>query len=544
MNKRISIILVIGLIAASVVWGSGGQAAGSGTGAAGGSTASQVNVTPTMTQLGLPLKTPITVKYWAVMNAQESQVMKSFAEKSMWQNMEKIANINIEFDHPSVAAAEAFNLLLASGDLPDIIQYNNGWKNVAGGLDGLINDKVIMDLTPYFNNNMPNMRKLLNDNPAKLDALMKTGSGKYWAFTKFYIDESCWAGPIIRKDYIDKMNLNIPTTIDEWYNVLKTFKANGVQIPLGFEKDPTFPTYGIFIGAWDVIKDFYVGTDKKIHYGPIEDGYRQFLANFSKWYSEGLIDPEFAAIDVPTYKSKAVNGIYGAFTGSSAEHFGAYNAEISKNTPGAGLVATPYPKLTANQTLRFRQQSESVRPGMWTAVSAKTKYAAEICKMFDYMYSPEGSILISYGNEGESYTRNAQGNPVATALLTNNPAGAFAALATKYCGRNSPFLTDPYECYFLDWSNVETAARKVWDGSGNYDGLRPSYELPPADTQAVNKIMTDVRTYVDEMYLKFMMGQEPLSSWDAYVANIKKMGIDDVLAKHNDAYAKFTGIIK
>ena len=157
------------------------------------------------------------------------------------------------------------------------------------------------------------------------------------------------------------------------------------------------------------------------------------------------------------------------------------------------------------------------------------------------MFSPEGCFLITFGNEGEAYTLNAQGRPVATDLLVNNPLGDFTGLATKYLGRNSPFLTDPYETFFLDWDGAQAPAVNVWNASANFDGLRPSYELPAADNQVVTRIMADVRTYVDEMQLKFIMGQEPLSNWNAYVQNIKRMGIDDALVRHNAAYAKFMG---
>ncbi|MCL2833186.1 MAG: extracellular solute-binding protein [Treponema sp.] len=536
--KRLQVILVFGFLLVTVaMMSANGSNQASNTPSAAAGTAAQAS--PTAASLGFPLKNPITVTFWVTLTPSEAAVMKSYADKTVWKDMEKITNIHIEFQHPSVAAGEAFNLMLASGDLTDIVQYNNGWKNVQGGLDGLISDKVIMDLTNQVNSNMPNLRKLLNDNPVNVDALMKTGNGRYWGFPAIIIGEGCWAGPIIRKDLLDKFNLQIPVTMDDWENVLKTFKANGIVSPLGFQNDATFNTYGIFIGAYDVVRDYFIGTDNKIHYGPIEDGYKQWLTTFNRWYSEGLIDPEFASIDANTYKQKAITGVYGAYTGSSSEQFGNFNTEITNRIPGASTIAVPYPKVNAGQTLRFRQQSEDVRPGQWTAISAQTKYLNEICKMYDYGYSPEGSFLITYGNEGEAYTLNAQGKPVPTPLLTNNPLGDFSALAFLYCGRNGAYLRDPYEVNFLDYKGLETPARAVWNTSGNASGLRPSYSLPAADTRRVNSIMADVTTYVNEMMLKFIMGQEPLSNWDAYVQNIKKMGIDEAIALNNTAYAAF-----
>jgi putative aldouronate transport system substrate-binding protein len=53
--------------------------------------------------------------------------------------------------------------------------------------------------------------------------------------------------------------------------------------------------------------------------------------------------------------------------------------------------------------------------------------------------------------------------------------------------------------------------------------------------------MADINTYMNEMFLRFVMGTEPLANWDAYVANIRRMGIDEALAIHNTAYARFIG---
>jgi len=344
---------------------------------------------------------------------------------------------------------------------------------------------------------------------------------------------------MIRKDYLDKTGLKVPETIDEWTTMLRAFKANGVTVPLGFELGSTYNQYGIFIGAYDVLQDFFVGTDNRIRYGPIEDGYRQWLTLWNQWYAEGLISPEFVTQNAQQYRSNAIAGNFGAFTGSSSGTFEAFGTEIMRSTPGASLVGAPYPRLNANQKLRFRQQSEDVRPGQWTAISAKTRYPNEITKMFDYMYSAEGSFLVTYGNEGEAYTLNAQGKPVATPLLTNNPLATFGDIVNKYCGRNAPYWREDYEWVFLDFFGTQLEVRELWANSAGFDGLRPSYTLSANDALRVNRLMGDINTYMSESFVRFVMGQEPLSNFNAYVQNIRNMGIEEALTAHNAAYTRF-----
>ena len=51
--------------------------------------------------------------------------------------------------------------------------------------------------------------------------------------------------------------------------------------------------------------------------------------------------------------------------------------------------------------------------------------------------------------------------------------------------------------------------------------------------------MTDIKTYTDEMYIKFISGVEPIKNFEAYVAELKKLGIEDVLKMQQEAYNKY-----
>jgi putative aldouronate transport system substrate-binding protein len=133
------------------------------------------------------------------------------------------------------------------------------------------------------------------------------------------------------------------------------------------------------------------------------------------------------------------------------------------------------------------------------------------------------------------------GVPRATPHLTNNPLGSFSDLANKYAGRNAPYWRHADEWIFLDYYGTQETARILWDTSAGFEGMRPPYELSAAETIRVNRVMPDISTYMNEMFLRFVMGQEPLVNFPAYVQRIRSMGIDDALAAHNSAFARFRG---
>jgi putative aldouronate transport system substrate-binding protein len=60
--------------------------------------------------------------------------------------------------------------------------------------------------------------------------------------------------------------------------------------------------------------------------------------------------------------------------------------------------------------------------------------------------------------------------------------------------------------------------------------LPGSMSFSSEDDAVRREAMTDITTYVKEMAMKFVCGRESLDNWDAYVAKVQEMGIDDVLA--------------
>ena len=117
-----------------------------------------------------------------------------------------------------------------------------------------------------------------------------------------------YGGAQMRQDWLDELDLEVPTTIDEWDSVLKATKeGKNLDYALTFTVgNINSPTYGsLFLSTYGVLYSFYVDpASNEIKYGPMQDGYKEALSLLARWYDEGLLDPDFASQDGTTYDAK------------------------------------------------------------------------------------------------------------------------------------------------------------------------------------------------------------------------------------------------
>ena len=110
--------------------------------------------------------------------------------------------------------------MLSNEELPDII-----WYSFAADAESLLEDGIIRDLTDLLPKYAPNYWKFLQENPLYYKSMM-TDSGKFFGFGFFREDlwQTAYAGPMVRKDWLDECGLPIPETIEDWEITLKAFK--------------------------------------------------------------------------------------------------------------------------------------------------------------------------------------------------------------------------------------------------------------------------------------------------------------------------------
>lgn len=290
----------------------------------------------------------------------------------------------------------------------------------------------------------------------EIDKQIKTDDGSYYVFPFIQGDDMLrtYQGPIIRKDWLDELGLPLPVTIDDWYTVLKAFKEQkGIEAPLTFLGVPN-PLFGLesggFVGAYGIKKGFYLDQGE-VKYGPLEQGYKSFLALFRKWYAEGLIDKNIATVDTKTLDSNMISGRSGASIWNAGAGIGTWQPIVMDKQPKAQFVPAPYPVLQEGDKPKFGQRTYAYTGSGGVAISSKSENVEEAARMLDYGYSPEGHLLFNFGIEGLSYVMK-DGYPAYTDLILNNPDKLVPAQAlAMYTAR--VILAPLYKTFGI-WSSI------------------------------------------------------------------------------------------
>ncbi|MBZ4666033.1 extracellular solute-binding protein [Mahella sp.] len=465
---------------------------------------------------------PVTIKYWRSFN---STVMQGLDECEVFKELEKRTGVHVEFMYPPVGQeADNFNLRIASNDLPHVFSTP---PNYPGGYMKAIQDEVYLDLTPYYDKGlMPNI-KWLRENNQEINRDMVADDGHMYYFPMIDIVPSDpWSGLWVREDWLKELGLPLPKTISDWDNMLRAMKqAKGVA-PLALDITNWYgvATNYMFAGSYETGYNF-INKDGKAVFGPIEPGYQQFLAKMHEWYSEGLIDPDFATRTTDAYNANIASGKVGA-CGLAYGEFGQIKLTGQSKDPNFKLTPVLQPTSYEGQVIHLHQDNSTVRADreFFTTKLVDDGIDEIAAQWKDYWYSQDGGDLCSYGPEGVSYKWNEKGEPEwIYPRLKEEKDADFWTLYPLFKLHNWGYLRDStsyefepevYECIEL-WATQDSS----W--------LMPdNISLTPEESTEFNTIMTEINTYRDEMTLKFIMGQVPLTEFDDFVNTIKGMNID------------------
>lgn len=483
------------------------------------------------TQTGKDSKEKVSFSFFAKFPNTYQQIMKDYNDNIVYQELEKETGVHINWVHPPEnQMQEKFTLMIGSGDYTDLIQDDNSYP---GGPDKAIQDKVYLRLNELIDEHAPNFKKILDTYP-EIKKEITTDEGNIYGFPMIELEQRpAWYGPVIRQDWLDELNLPTPETLDDWYTVLKAFKdKKGATAPFSLDNNG-YPANDAFVGAFGVNSGFFQ-VDNIIKYAPLEQGYKDYLVMMNKWYSEGLVDRDFATSGNQNKEKYLATGKTGATM------FGFYELdrlEKISGDPKMKLVAMPYPSLKKGEKPHFRQYNGHIR-GNYVAISSKAKHVEEAVKWLDYFYSPEGQVLANYGIEGETYTKEGD-KYLFTDIVTKNKEGVKPNIAlAKYTLQGASTVRDWSREMFL-YTQTENEACSIWNDSATADYLLPPFTMNPAEGEENSKIMSDINTYVSEMALRFIIGDASFDTYDQFVQKVKSMNIDRAIELQQAALDRY-----
>ncbi|MFV0343567.1 MAG: extracellular solute-binding protein [Anaerocolumna sp.] len=455
--------------------------------------------------------------------------------------------LNIKFNIESVVHSEAkekFNVLISGGKYPDVMA--NSVTNINKyGMSG-----AFIPLNDLIAEHAPNLQKYLLENKEVM-AQSVASDGKIYGIPMQSAIRTAM-GYNIRQDWLDELGLETPVTIDDWYKVLTAFKTNdlngngaGDVTPLILDR--AWENYYMnFADAWGIElnpnNDYWMIKDGKTAFAPILPETKEYLATMAKWYQEGLIDTEFITRE-DTNNYHILNNKVGAtcyWTGYVAAQN--VNSEVLANDPDTNWQVVQPPVLTKEQEPKTFSQQASIVNFAW-GISSSAKNVVDIIKMFDYVYSEEGSLLFNFGVEGESY-QMVDGEPRYTESVVNGDGGIISYTRTNGMQAFIGMRQLPeYEAASCINEDVKNQLFNYVDNNYFYP-INPSLTLTEAEEEIYSVKMSAINTYVEEELLKFLIGTKSIDEFDNFVQRVKELGIDEMTTLKSQAYDRYESILK
>lgn len=482
------------------------------------------------------------ISIFATMWGNAAQNLKDYNENLTFQELEKRTGVHVNWIHPPAGQdVEQFNLMIASQNLPDVIAYD--WfdtNKITGGMNRYYQDGIIIDLTSMMDEHAPNFMALMEANPeARRQAV--DDEGRYFAMPMLRLDDRLrvTGGPQIRLDWLEKLGLEVPTTVDELHDVLYAIRTqdpngNGQQdeIPFTAVSFRGGNGVGMLCSMWRTSYDFYVDNGT-VKFGPIQPEFKEAITTIAQWFSEGLIDPDYMLNDGAAMNARFTDDISAMRIAGQPTSLMQTMAE-SGVEPEFNVVGMDY--IAASDGVAYSvdpmYNQFVTNPGL--AITTKAEMPEQILEWIDYAYGEEGNILFNLGVEGDSYTM-VDGKPKYTEKVTeNNNAG----YAIYHMALNGWAMSQDVMYHEQLMEKYGYPAAEHWR-KADRSLVLPPLSFTEEETDTVSRLETDIDTYVDEMCDKFTTGQIPLDQFDSYVQTVNGMGIEELTAIYQAAYDRY-----
>lgn len=459
-------------------------------------------------------------------------------DKQVYTTLEEVTGVHLNIDGCSlIDGSTVFNLMVASGDYDDII--SGFGMQYAGSFDEAIDQEILVDIAPYLTEYAPNYNYLL-ENCDDIGKACYTDEGHIGEFS--YINDSHTAirgGLVLRGDMLREVGLESPTTYAEMENVLVAFRDQlGLEAPYWSNSSGILAElmagYGITTGYYQV--------DGEVRYGYAQDEFLDYLTMMNKWYNEGLLYHDFISVTANQQfpDDSMVNANQCGIFYESLNQFLGYDSTTS-GAPDFQISGMAYPALNKGDTTHFSSVTGTVNTGTGFAISTGCDNVELATQWCNYWFTRDGSLLANYGVEGVSFEYNDEGKPQFTDLVTNNPDGLVYDIAVSiYTSFNeNAYIADNTKTD-ANYTEDQLQAIETWSSGADTQWVYSPYaSLTAEESDAYNNANSELETYVAEMALKFIVGETPLSEFDAFRETLDNMGLQTCIEAKQSALDRY-----
>ncbi len=467
---------------------------------------------------------------------------------------EEQTNVRVEWlTAPPSEAQQSLNLLLASGDYPDVILM--GLERSQVMLYG--SQGVFLPLNDFIEQYGDNVNKVFERYP-QVKAWSVAPDGNIYGLPQAVecyhctMSQKMW----IYKPWLDKLGLEMPTTTEEFYRVLKAFKE---QDPNGNDKADEIPltsSTGIWNGTLDsfLMNSFVLNNLTQVPNGLIvSDGrleaaynqpaYREGLRYLRKLYTEGLILPETFTQNETQLKSLGAGAevVVGALNAALS----GYLVDAPQDPTDADSHFADYvvvPPLKGPEGLRVAPLGniDGTPKCFVTAVAKDPELAYRWCEA---QYMAAIFMRSSWGVEGEDWRWakdgeiGIDGKPAIYTLFQGVPENAnWLGAQLNFGPPERRFAqTNPGPHDLETW--LYTSTKQLEPYAQDLETVIPPLYLTAEQAQELADIEATIDRYVDEMFARFTISDADLETeWETYTQTLEQMGLPRMLEIYQTVY--------
>jgi putative aldouronate transport system substrate-binding protein len=465
----------------------------------------------------------------------------------LFQDLEKQTGVHIEWEYTSQGSDWATQkpLILASGDLPDIFFA----RTTLNESDVLSNLGLFVQLDPLIEKYGTNLKRIFAADPG-MKAFVTAYDGHIYGFPqKMPRRPRAYSLNGINQEWLDKLNLPMPETTEEFYNVLKAFKTrdpngNGIadEIPWSFQAFNDLAGCMDFFGAFGVVESLNGSwlsvTDGKVQYIAAQDGFQDAIAWLHRLYAEDLIDQEAFTMDWGMWAAKCDPPAGSPDIVGVAPHWSRDLAfGLTRYLHYSLLMPLKGPK--GHQF--WRHNDEFVQGAKYTLeITTSCKNPEIAFRWADNLYDELISLQMYYGAAGEVLEINDDG----TFFVKMPPEGLDND--TWRWGRQ---MNDVSPCYVSDSTSAK-GEDPLFDAQViDKENFKPYFSreyypltaLSPEETGELAILRTDIHTYSQEQAAIWIVNGGVEREYSGFVQRLNDMGLSRMVEIYQTAYNRYMG---
>ena len=514
----------------------------------------------------LPIVTePITLK---VLIAQTARV-SDYVDNDFTRWVEEQTGITLDIEVVPQADAQAkLNVVLASGDLPDILI---GMPFTAASLAQTGGDGLLLPLNDLIEQYGFETKRIIDEERPFYRSLITAPDGNIYGLPHINECFHCFSSQkmYVYRPWLDALGLEEPTTTQAFKDMLIAFRD---QDPNGDGVADEIPMSGAKLIGWHTpIEEFLMnsfvfyqridtgsdrlmlGDDSMVQASYTQDGYKEGLKYIADLYTEGLIDPNALIQDRDQLQILGNNGIgeeggvniVGAIPGG---WFGQFTQVLYADEGGRAdewFIIGPLENPEGFVTSGYAPWGLSY--GRW-AISADSQYAEAAFRLGDFMYGTEATTRNVFGVLDRDWrwsTEDEVGLDGGPALYTNLSDFGDEGLTNAHWNQAGiTYRTSEYRLAQADDGNQYVEVHLLEATRDKYVPVAPdvSQLIPPLvfgvdESREVGELKLALDTYVDEMFVQFITGAIPIDdAWGEYLATLDSIGLPRYLEIYQEAY--------